>query len=306
MPSQARLGAIVVEYSDPKGAEDLVEAFGAVPGLETVVVSTGPAPYVPFVRRARPIKVVHLATNPGFGAAVNRGFDKLSSDVSHVLICNTDVQVTARTVLGLYEYARSGAFALISPIILSMDGTVEWDGGSVDYYRVRIVHRRLGEAPVRRRGLEATEFVTGACTMVERNAWAMVGGMREDVFLYGEDVDFSLRLHRHGFRCGIAANLEVVHQRSRSVGLLSPLQLYLMTRNNIRLFSEWSPHRWGRVACWLIVPLRLGWQTLRRGRARIRALLWIAYGIVDARLGSAYRDNHGRAARLFREPETSS
>jgi len=292
-----RLGVLIVEYRDPTGALKLARALSPDPRLEVVIISTGPtAPTAlgPVVR------AIHLPSNPGFGAALNRGAETLSERVGHILVCNTDIRVSLESVLRLWKYACAANWAQLSPMIIGSSGLVEWDGGHIDFVRIQVVHEGLGRPPRSGPEVRATTFVTGACMLVRRDAWKSVGGMRGDFFLYGEDADLSLRFQRAGLKSGVFRSVQVVHDTSSSVGRHSPLQLYLMTRNGIRLFREWSPHWWGRLGCWILVPLRLSFRLLRRRRSP-RALLWIFRGVIDARPNSLYHRFQGRAAMVLGE-----
>lgn len=286
---------LIIEYRDSASALRLAETLVADPQVETVIISTGPtACPQPF----QAIRVLHLPSNPGFGAAANRGCEALSDGVTHLLVCNTDIRLTLQDVRSLWRQAQTTGWAQLSPMIVSPSGIVEWDGGHLDFIRIQVVHEGIGRPPRTKPGIRRTEFVTGACMLVRRDAWKAMGGMREDFFLYGEDADFSMRLKRGGFETGVVSNTRVLHATSGSVGRDSPLQLYLMTRNGIRLFREWSPHSWGRIACWLVVPIRLALRLLRR-RGNPRSLLWILRGVVDARQNSSNSRFQGRAATVL-------
>ncbi len=296
----AGLGVVVVEYRDPVGAAAFTAALADLVEAEVVVVSTGPEA----VPGAGSTRVIHLPSNPGFGAAVNRGVAAMSSRVTHVLVSNTDVRTSRAAVMELWDRARLSGAAILAPTIVDVDGIVEWDGGSIDFVRLKVVHERMGCRPRTDAYVSPTMFITGAHFIMSMEAYARVGGVREDFFLYGEDADFSLRFRRAGLSAGVYSGVRATHARSASVGRSSPTQLYLMTRNNIRLFAEWSPSAWGRWLCWPAVPLRLAFQCARRGDS-IRGLLrWIAYGVTDARRSSPYYSGKGRAAALL-EPARS-
>jgi N-acetylglucosaminyl-diphospho-decaprenol L-rhamnosyltransferase len=287
------VGLIVIEHNDPDGARKvLLQATGTA---ESVVVSTGEHRFEPDSTGA--VRVIHLRHNPGFGAAVNTGMTELPDLLTYSLICNTDITLPPGLVDSLRDQAIANGFAQIAPQLVDPAGKVDWDGGHVDFMKIQIVHESKGQPWSPRRHAGQTVFVTGACFLLRRDAWEAVQGMREDLFLYAEDCDFSLRLENVGLRSGVAAGPAVVHIGSGGVGRLSPLQVYLMTRNGIRLFREWSPHLWGRVACWAIVPVRLIWRTLR-SRAGLFRLQWIVFGVWDARRSSRYFDGHGRFRHL--------
>jgi GT2 family glycosyltransferase len=292
---RARVGVVVVDYRDPQGTARVVGSLSDLPEAEIVVVSTGPEKY----NAGTGIRVIHLPSNPGFGAAVNRGAESLGPNVTHFLVSNTDISTSGMVVRTLWEEARRNGAAMLAPTIVGLDGLVEWEGGRIDFLRLKGVHERMGERPREGTMLIPTTFVTGAHVMIARAAYDMVGGMREDFFLYGEDADFSMRVQRAGQSAAVYTGVRVVHERSGSVGRSSPLQVYLMTRNNIRFFKEWSPTLVGRLLCWPAVPLRLAFQCGRRGDALWRLVPWIALGTWDARRASAFHSAKGRAARLL-------
>jgi len=286
-----RLGVLIVEYRDPAGALRLAEALRWDSRFEIVIISTGPTA----VAAPGPgVHAIHLPSNPGFGAALNRGSEALSNRVTHMLLCNTDIHLSRDAALRLWEHARTTGWAQLSPMIIGPAGLVEWDGGHIDFLRIQVVHEGLGHWPKSGPGARPTTFVTGACMMVRRDAWNAVGGMKEDFFLYGEDADFSMRLQRAGLVGGVVRRIQLVHETSTAVGRDSPLQLYLMTRNGIRIFREWSPHFWGRLGCWVVVPTRMLWRLLRN-RASLSRLVWIFRGLVDAFPTSSHRRFRGRA-----------
>jgi len=241
----SRLGVLIVEYRDPSGALRLAGALSTDPRLELVIISTGPTPVAAL---GRAVRSIHLPSNPGFGAALNRGSEALSNGVTHMLLCNTDIHLSRDAALELWECARTTGWAQLSPMIIGPAGFVEWDGGHIDFLRIQVVHEGLGHWPRPGPGVRPTTFVTGACMMVRRDAWNAVGGMKEDFFLYGEDADFSMRLRRAGLVGGVVRRVQLVHETSTAVGRDSPLQLYLMTRNGIRIFREWSPHTWDKCS----------------------------------------------------------
>ena len=290
-----RLGVLIVEYRDPSGAAAIIRGLRELPDAEIVVMSTGPEPF----SAAGGARVIHLPSNPGFGAALNRGVRLLSPGVLHFLISNTDVRCSAVGVRRLWEEAKRSGLAMVAPTIVGREGRVEWDGGRIDFARLKVIHERMGEAPRTGDVVEPTMFMTGAHVLIARSAWEAVGGMREDFFLYGEDADFSMRVRRAGLVAAVDTGVRAVHEPSSSVGRHSPLQVYLMTRNNIRFFREWSPNLWGRLLCWLAVPVRLAFQCYRRGSALRGLLPWIALGTWDARRASPRHAFEGRAAQLL-------
>jgi GT2 family glycosyltransferase len=61
-----------------------------------------------------------------------------------------------------------------------------------------------------------TSAVTGACLMVRRDAFEDIGGFDEELSVVGNDIDFCLRLTRHGFRNLWTSDAVLVHHESLS------------------------------------------------------------------------------------------
>jgi GT2 family glycosyltransferase len=64
-----------------------------------------------------------------------------------------------------------------------------------------------------------TDWVSGACLMVRREVFDVVGLLDETYFLYFEEVDFCRRAHRAGWSCWYNPQARVAHLVGRSSGL---------------------------------------------------------------------------------------
>ncbi|WP_235533763.1 glycosyltransferase family 2 protein [Pelomonas sp. Root405] len=87
-------------------------------------------------------------------------------------------------------------------------------------------------------------YVVGAAMLVSRAFLEQVGLMREDYFLYYEEIDWATRGGGR-FRLGYAPGSVVLHKEGASIGTAasggSPLSLYFLYRNRLRF--SWRFHR---------------------------------------------------------------
>lgn len=94
--------------------------------------------------------------------------------------------------------------------------------------------------------------VLGAAIMVSRNALEQVGGFDEQFFLYSEEEDLCLRLHRAGWRVVYFPKVKVIHEGAAATGGNKPLAVasadwsrYLyMVKHKPRLAAELSRFAW--------------------------------------------------------------
>ncbi|HJS53633.1 MAG TPA: glycosyltransferase family 2 protein [Chitinophagaceae bacterium] len=60
------------------------------------------------------------------------------------------------------------------------------------------------------------EVLSGAFMMIKREAFEKVKGFDEDFFMYGEDIDLSVRLNQSGYKNYYLGNIRITHQKGGS------------------------------------------------------------------------------------------
>lgn len=96
------------------------------------------------------------------------------------------------------------------------------------------------------------DYICGASLLVTRKSLLDVGFLDESYFLYYEDVDWGVRMRRHGYDLGFANSSVVVHKEGASTGACSArtrgetpqrstLVDYLSLRNRIWLMRKMFP-----------------------------------------------------------------
>ena len=89
--------------------------------------------------------------------------------------------------------------------------------------------------------LDATPEVFGICggaCAIAASAWRQLGGLREDLFMYYEDTDFSYRLHEAGYGVRFVSEAEALHEHAASSGSDSELFLRVNARNRILVSAD--------------------------------------------------------------------
>lgn len=112
----------------------------------------------------------------------------------------------------------------------------------------------------------------GACAISAR-AWRQLGGMRQDLFMYYEDTDFSYRLRRAGYSVEYVRQAQARHAHAASSDSASEAFTTWNTRNRLRVATRYAP---ASVAARALVNtggrMLLGPQRQARAQGLVQAL----------------------------------
>ena len=241
------MAAVVVDNlpSDGSAARDLATAAGAM--------------YIP------------MPGNPGYGAAINAGVAALPDSVEWVLVTNPDVTMAPDAIDTLVAVGMSsGDVGSVGPAVLNSDGTVYPSARAVPSLRTGIGHalfvnlwqtnpwtRRYREETPVDGGRRDTGWLSGACVLVRRTAFAAIGGFDDEYFMYFEDVDLGYRLGKEGWRNVYEPAATVTHSGAHSTTKESALMVRAHHASARRFLSK-------KYAAWWLWPVRV---TLSAGLA---------------------------------------
>jgi GT2 family glycosyltransferase len=241
-------------------------------------------------------QLVEMDRNRGFAAGVNAALSRARG--RYWLLLNPDVRAPVGGLRELVAWLDAHpAVGVASPDIVDVDGRWEEPGRALPsvgrvLLRVSRLHRLL-PAGLRRRVFLGSYWtggdqlnagwVPGTAMIVRPAATSAVGFMREELFMYGEDLEWCWRMRRGGWRVGVCSSATFVHDTSSSARLT---------------FGDQEAER--RVAEGLDAACRLMYGP-RHARA-LAALTALAYAL-DARAPGkppGQRDQARAAARVWR------
>ena len=177
----------------------------------------------------------------GFGANHNRALERASE--SFVCVLNPDVRLAADPFAALVALASEPGVGAAYPLQMDVQGRVQ-DSERAWPTPVALWRRRvLGRAEAR------VDWVNAACLVLPVSAWRRLAGFDERYFMYGEDVDLSLRLRLAGLRL-MRAGVSVAHAGQRA-SHRKGVHLVWHLRSLLRLWcsrSFWAACRLAPVA----------------------------------------------------------
>jgi len=169
------------------------------------------------------VKWAETGSNLGYGAAADLG--AALSDSTYLLVCNPDVVLDDGCVATLRSFLEARPdVAVVGPRIVDGMGALYPSARRFPDLGEALGHGFLGQFwpgnPFSRRyrmsdwdhvSARTVDWVSGACFLVRRSAWEVVGGFDRAYFMYLEDVDLCWRLGRAGWAVAYEPAAQVVH-----------------------------------------------------------------------------------------------
>ena len=192
--------------------------------MEVIVVdniSTDGA--VAMIKRDYPqVKVIEQSERHGFGENQNKGIDACRAE--YILILNDDTVVHEGALSVLTDFLDKHAdVGLVGPKLLNPDGTLQ-----ISCYKFPTPMRSLCEnlllcAALPNNALigdyrawphdavRYVDFVIGAAMLVRKTVIEKVGLFDPSFFMYAEETDWQLRMHKAGWKVALCPNAQVTH-----------------------------------------------------------------------------------------------
>jgi len=194
------------------------------------------------------IEIIQNKKNEGFSKANNIGIDyALKNNFDYTILINNDTIVERNLIEVLLKTAQAKNFSVVQPLILKYSGKEIWNaGGRINYFFGNFITRKkVGNSL--NSPHELTEWLTGCCCLFKTKIFKEIGKLDESFFAYYEDVDFSLRLKKHGYKIGFTSQTHIYHYESFTSisnnskgGKLNPYIHYLNIRNHILILKKHS------------------------------------------------------------------
>lgn len=196
-------------------------------------------------------RLIQNKDNLGFAAGNNIGLTQALEDGAEwLLIINNDTLIDRNFLINLSKVIDRGKnVGVISPKIYfapgfefhrdryskALQGSVLWSaGGKMDWDNVFGVN--IGVDDVDRGQFDEQkeiDFATGACICIASKVFEKIGLFNEKYFMYFEDVEFSLRALRAGFKVIYSPKTYLWHKVAQGSSVGSNLNDYFITRNRL-------------------------------------------------------------------------
>lgn len=254
----SKVAVIILHY---KGEDDTKECLGSLfrrtankRQLQVILVINGASSsFSSDLQKNYPqIETIVTGENLGFAEGNNVGIKKaIEFGSSQIILLNNDTLVAQEMVDELISFVETDkSIGLVSPKIYFASGyeyyqdrykkeekgkVIWYAGGQIDWANVYPSHRGVDEVDNGQYDeTQETDFATGCCMLIKRNVIDEIGLLDKKYFLYFEDIDYSLRAQKAGFKVFYYPKTHLWHKNASASGKPgSTLHLYYQTRNRL-------------------------------------------------------------------------
>ena len=252
---QPLVSIITINYNQAEVTTELLDSIRRVSydNVEVIVVDNASKEDPgAFLTDAYPeITYIRSEENLGFSGGNNLGIDASSGD--YLLFINNDAELTEGTIEKLLElFVEIPDLGIVSPLLCYYNEAPGQNADIIQYAGTTHVHpftarnKTIGELETNTGQYHQavpSAYAHGAAMMVPRQVVEQVGKMPELFFLYYEELDWSERIRRAGYKVYIEPRAKVYHKESISVGKMSTLKTFYLNRNRI-LFMRRNRSGW--------------------------------------------------------------
>lgn len=238
--TQPLVSIITINYNQAQATYELLQSIKKVTysNYEVIVVDNASNENPkPLINALFPeVTVILSKENLGFAGGNNLGI--AAAKGKYLFFVNNDTELTENVMeqlLAMFEEVPN--LGMVSPKICYYDepDRIQYVGFTrINPYTAR--NTTIGEHEIDKGQYSQpvpTPYAHGAAMMVKREVIDNVGLMAETFFLYYEELDWCERIRKEGYEIYVEPNALIYHKESLSVGKLSALKTYYITRNRI-------------------------------------------------------------------------
>lgn len=179
--------------------------------------------------------------NLGFAGGVNFAYTYAVQNLpsfDYLFLFNPDAVSCPNLIGGLVDVIRTDNKAAgVSPKILYLNGKPWYSGAQINYSEGKVYNNRIVESEPAQKSYEVDMF-SGCAVLFDRAKIAQAGAFNEDLFMYYDEADFSIKLKNKGYKILYAPGLVIYHDVSYTTRNISHLKTYYMTRNKFLVFGD--------------------------------------------------------------------
>ncbi len=175
------------------------------------------------------VKFIQQGYNSGFTVANNAGIKSVDAD--YYLLLNSDTEVFEGSLDKLVKFASEGNYGVASCELVYADDSFQanagelptlfpmfaWLSGLDDILgKLFVFSSYQARDPRYYQKDREVGWVSGAAELISRKVISKIGILDENIFMYGDDVEYCLRAKKAGFKVGWTRQAKIMHLGGKS------------------------------------------------------------------------------------------
>ena len=257
--TQKKLALVIINWNSYDLTKDTLSSLAetSYKNYDIIVVDNNStdASAVQLEKEFPAIILLRSDENKGFTGGNNIGFEyALQNGYEYVMMLNNDVGVEANFLEPLVAKLDSdNNIGGVQPLIYFYhDHELIWNAGSrynpvfgIPYI---LGYNRKDKGQVQRQKQKSIDWITGCAFMMRTEVLKKVGLLKQDFFIYYEDVDLSFRIKAAGYALAYEPSSVIYHIAGMShkskeklkEGYLNPKVHYLNARNRLFVLKGYT------------------------------------------------------------------
>ena len=234
------VSVITVNYNQSQATCDMLESLfnSGYPNMEVIVVDNASPSDQPRIIKERfpSVCFIQSEVNTGFAGGNNIALKQAKGE--YLYLVNNDTILPEGHIEQLLKVINSdSSIGVVCPKIKfhHTPDMIQFAGYTqMSRYTFRNSCFGYGEKDNGQYDRQSdSAFAHGAAMFLKRKVIEDVGLMNEHYFLYYEELDWSERIRKAGYRIVYTPETYIYHKESLSTGKSSPLQTYYLNRNRV-------------------------------------------------------------------------
>lgn len=288
MGNNPLVSIIIVSYGDANLTLQLLTSLNKISYTKTEIIIIDNHEYEDisssFQEKSPKVRVIKTKANRGYAAGINIGIRHAKGE--YLLLLNNDLEVDTGFLEPMVDtfdkYTDAG---IISPkVLFYKTGKIQYAGtGKINFFTGRGFTENHNQDDTKElHKTFITSYAFGAVMMVPGKLVRKVGTMPEIYFMYYEELDWSEKFKRAGYKVYCVGESLVYHKDDPAPEKYSYLKNYYLFRNRI-LFLRRNTNFFANIVALVYIGVFVYFYKSIRGlfrgnkglvKANTRALLW--------------------------------
>jgi len=165
------------------------------------------------------LELIESRENLGFSKGCNMGASSASGD--YLLFLNSDTEIKDQGFIKMVEhFEKNTDVGILGGALKNEDGTSQSSAGKFynlsNLFLMMLGFERLGFLRESPKTIEEVDWVSGACLMIKRKVFKIIGGFEKELFMYGEDWELCFRANQNGFKTYFYPEIMLFHKERGS------------------------------------------------------------------------------------------